>query len=72
MRGLAVVLAVWALACPAPARTMAPLGVPVMAGASAAQPAQARKLIRGRRGGCYYINRNGNKTYVDRSLCRGK
>lgn len=25
--------------------------------------------IRGPRGGCYYINRNGNKTYVDRSLC---
>lgn len=26
--------------------------------------------IRGPRGGCYYLNRNGNKTYVDRSLCR--
>jgi hypothetical protein len=26
--------------------------------------------IRGPRGGCYYINRNGNKTYVDRSNCR--
>jgi TolA-binding protein len=25
--------------------------------------------IRGPRGGCYYINGNGNKTYVDRSLC---
>ncbi len=25
--------------------------------------------ITGPRGGCYYINRNGNKTYVDRSLC---
>lgn len=25
--------------------------------------------IRGPRGGCYYINRNGNKTYVSRSLC---
>jgi hypothetical protein len=24
----------------------------------------------GPRGGCYYINSNGNKTYVDRSLCR--
>lgn len=24
---------------------------------------------RGPRGGCYYINSNGNKTYVDRSLC---
>ncbi len=27
------------------------------------------KYIRGPRGGCYYINGNGNKTYVDRSLC---
>lgn len=26
-------------------------------------------FIRGPRGGCYYINGNGNKTYVDRSLC---
>lgn len=25
--------------------------------------------IRGPRGGCYYINSRGNKTYVDRSLC---
>lgn len=23
----------------------------------------------GPRGGCYYINSNGNKTYVDRSYC---
>jgi uncharacterized protein YgiM (DUF1202 family) len=23
----------------------------------------------GKRGGCYYINGNGNKTYVDRALC---
>lgn len=29
----------------------------------------ARNLIRGPRGGCYYINENGNKVYVDRSLC---
>lgn len=28
-----------------------------------------RVYIRGPRGGCYYINSNGNKTYVDRSLC---
>lgn len=28
-----------------------------------------RTYIRGARGGCYYINSNGNKTYVDRSLC---
>ncbi|WP_439554773.1 hypothetical protein [Dyadobacter sp.] len=29
-----------------------------------------RVYITGPRGGCYYINGNGNKTYVDRSLCR--
>jgi hypothetical protein len=27
------------------------------------------KYITGPRGGCYYINSNGKKTYVDRSLC---
>jgi endonuclease YncB( thermonuclease family) len=27
------------------------------------------KYIRGSRGGCYYINGSGNKTYVDKSLC---
>jgi hypothetical protein len=29
----------------------------------------SRSYIRGKRGGCYYVNSNGNKTYVDRSLC---
>lgn len=29
----------------------------------------SRKYYLGPRGGCYYINSNGNKTYVDRSLC---
>ncbi|HEU0047772.1 MAG TPA: SH3 domain-containing protein [Nitrososphaera sp.] len=28
-----------------------------------------RTYIRGSRGGCYYINSNGNKTYVARSFC---
>jgi hypothetical protein len=28
-----------------------------------------RTYYRGPRGGCYYINSNGNKTYVDRSVC---
>lgn len=27
------------------------------------------QLWTGPRGGCYYINSNGNKTYVDRSEC---
>lgn len=29
------------------------------------------QYITGPRGGCYYINGNGNKTYVDRSMCGG-
>ncbi len=29
----------------------------------------SKTYYRGPRGGCYYINSNGNKTYVDRSLC---
>ena len=29
----------------------------------------SRKYYTGPRGGCYYINSNGNKVYVDRSLC---
>lgn len=31
----------------------------------------SRHYIRGSRGGCYYINSNGNRTYVDRDLCDG-
>lgn len=27
------------------------------------------ELFEGPQGGCYYINDNGNKTYVDRSEC---
>lgn len=27
------------------------------------------KLYKGPNGGCYYINSNGNKTYVDNNLC---
>lgn len=30
---------------------------------------ESKGYIRGPRGGCYYINSRGNKTYVDRSLC---
>jgi len=29
-----------------------------------------RTLHIGPKGGCYYINKNGNQTYVDRSYCR--
>jgi len=34
-----------------------------------APSAPSRLYITGPRGGCYYINGNGNKTYVDRSMC---
>jgi len=30
---------------------------------------KGKKLYKGPRGGCYYINKNGNKTYVDRTYC---
>lgn len=33
-------------------------------------PSSPRKYITGPRGGCYYINRSGNKQYVDREKCR--
>lgn len=29
----------------------------------------SRSYYKGPRGGCYYINSNGNKTYVSRSMC---
>lgn len=29
----------------------------------------SRSLNRGPEGGCYYVNSNGNKSYVDRSDC---
>jgi|SRR5690606_18253993 len=38
-------------------------------GSSSVKKQTGRKYIRGPRGGCYYINSNGNKTYVDRSFC---
>jgi len=34
------------------------------------KPKSPHTYITGPRGGCYYINGNGNKTYVDRSLCK--
>ena len=32
-------------------------------------PKTPHTYITGPRGGCYYINSHGNKTYVDRALC---
>lgn len=36
---------------------------------SSKSSSSSRNYIRGPRGGCYYINSNGNKTYVDRNMC---
>ncbi len=33
------------------------------------RPDQASKYVLGPRGGCYYINSHGNKTYVEHSYC---
>lgn len=33
---------------------------------------KGKKLYTGPRGGCYYVNRNAKKTYVDRSYCNCK
>lgn len=41
-----------------------------VASRSIARPAKRRIYITGPRGGCYYINSNGNKVYVDHSYCR--
>jgi hypothetical protein len=38
-------------------------------GGSRRRSGGGRQLHVGPRGGCYYINSNGNKTYVDRSEC---
>ena len=42
-----------------------------LGGSNASTPAKTseKTYIRGLRGGCYYINRNGKKSYVDQSLC---
>lgn len=56
---------------PSPGSHNAPRGLMRREGPSADAPdTGGRTLIRGPRGGCYYINRNGNKTYVDRSFCK--
>jgi len=36
------------------------------------RPKLTHVYITGPKGGCYYINKKGNKTYVDRSLCSKK
>jgi len=36
---------------------------------SGSSSSSSKRYISGPRGGCYYLNGNGNKSYVDRSLC---
>ena len=51
-------------------RTTAPAAPPpVAASGGSRRSGGGRQLHVGPRGGCYYINGNGNKTYVDRSEC---
>lgn len=57
-----------------PAARLMPSPTPVPQRTPEQQPAprshaSSGSYIRGLRGGCYYINGNGNKTYVSRSLC---
>lgn len=54
----------------APSTAMPLVGAPSRPRATQPSRSSSRSgYIRGPRGGCYYINRNGNKTYVDRSMC---
>jgi hypothetical protein len=46
-----------------------PTTVPESTPAVSAPSKRSSSYIRGPRGGCYYINSSGKKTYVDRSLC---
>jgi hypothetical protein len=50
------------------ATEIAPLAA-IPYGSSTSRQPRSSMYIRGPRGGCYYINSHGNKTYVDRSLC---
>jgi hypothetical protein len=58
-----------------PALTIALLSAPFVIDVQNASAAHGRrrnkttKYITGPRGGCYYINSNGKKTYVDRTRC---
>lgn len=60
---------------PVPQRTAPATAMPLVSPPSQQRTAQRPRspsrsnYLRGPRGGCYYINRNGNKTYVDRNMC---
>ncbi|GEM_PF-2294760 len=48
---------------------LALISTPQFSSAKGCGPSGAT-LQQGPKGGCFYINRNGNKTYVDRACCR--
>lgn len=58
---------------PAPSRQVVAPSQPVYSSPAPRQTESysgGRIYYTGRRGGCYYINGNGNKVYVDRSYCQ--
>ena len=55
--------------CGLPARTAAPSRTRSTSRSRRSYSSGRSGYITGPRGGCYYINSNGNKTYVDHSYC---
>lgn len=53
-----------------PTFTKIPVTVPVKTAPPAAVVSNAKVYILGPRGGCYYLNSKGSKSYVDKSLCK--
>lgn len=49
--------------------TTTPTPTPAPTGDTPCGTYNSKQLYKGPQGGCYYINSNGNKTYVDRSYC---
>ncbi|MFM9904491.1 MAG: nuclear transport factor 2 family protein [Pyrinomonadaceae bacterium] len=43
---------------------------PLVATPSTSSAAETRVYLKGSRGGCYYLNASGNKTYVSHDLCK--
>jgi hypothetical protein len=56
---------------PPPPSTSLPKSKPKNSDGDSDDISNSSGYITGPRGGCYYINRNGNKTYVSREMCGG-
>lgn len=52
-----------------PTQTTSPVTTPSPTSDTPCGTYKSKQLYKGPQGGCYYINSNGNKTYVDRSYC---